>query len=318
PSDESFFKKKQMYFAFERDPLIAKNIQIFLDDHPDFKAIIFYGGMHLLREKVNKNHYINNPIIKDNLYSFCLAHYLDSLYTRNKVRVFCERPIFDFQYENILKIPTATEAPDYYVSMKPYPNHALPMLFARSKTYLSALHEVVSKYKANQSEAEIRMYQNLVLKLTNAICHTYLSEKIEHQKDLRSLAEAVLEKSAALLNEYDTVESLNRIEAGLSLNIMPDDSYYQELVKMLSNIPSLQIDYQGTNAIEKGQLTPDLKQKIANLKGDISTYLAIHNLFIADQKECELIISYLKAKLNLNYQTRMEWFEWWQGKYLPK
>jgi hypothetical protein len=315
-SREEFLCRKARYFAYERDRLISQNIQSFLNANPGFKGIVFYGGAHLIREKMNKKHYLNMPAIKDDMYSYFLAHYLDSLYTRNKVCVFYERPIFNFEYQNILKLPAVAEKPDYFVSSKPYPNSPLTMSFARSKTYLKALYEVLLKYQDKESEAEKRMYQNLALKFTQAIMHIYLYETIENRKELRKTAEEVLNKASELLETYNVVESLQMCDEGLTNNIMNDDRYETEVVNMLSNIPSFQILPGSENAFEKGHISPAVQEKIESLHDDISTYLAIHTLFIAEPDEEQEILDYLKDKLHLEYSTKENWFRWWQSKYL--
>ena len=312
---EEYFRKKAHYFAYKRDLLITQNIQKFLNDNTDFKSIIFYGGAHLIREKVNKKQILNDPNIKEDMYGYFLAHYLDSLYTRNNVCVFYERPIFNFKYENIFKPPTDPGKPDYYISEKTYPNHSLTMSFARSKTYLQALHDVLSKYKDKKPDAEKMIYRNLALKFANAIMHTYLYENIENTQEIRKMAEEILSKAPELLDKYEIVQSLKRCDDGLAMNIM-HNSYDNELVNMLSNIPAFQIDVRNNNSLENGHLSLSIKQKIKNLKEDISIYLAIHTLFIADQDESQQIIEYLDEKLGLGYNTKIDWFNWWQNKYL--
>ena len=127
---------------------------------------------------------------------------------------------------------------------------------------------IVVEYKDKNSEAERRIYRNLALKFTNAIMHTYLNENIENTKGLREIAEEVLGESKDLLNRYDVIESLRRCDEGLTIDIMPNDFYNKELVKMLSNIPSFQIDLKGTNVLENGQLSPDIGRRIKDLKDD--------------------------------------------------
>jgi hypothetical protein len=53
-------------------------------------------------------------------------------------------------------------------------------------------------------------------------------------------------------------------------------------------------------------LSPDTRRKIRNLRNDISIYLAIHTLFIAEQNESEQILRYLSGKLKLKYGTKIE------------
>ena len=311
---EEFFKKKAQYFAYKRDSLITLNIQKFLNENPGYKSIVFYGGAHLIREKVNKTQILNDPNIKEDMYGYFLAYYLDSLYSRDKVCVFYERPIFDFNFENIFKPPAEPGKPDYYVSEKTFPDHSLTMSFARSKTYLEALHEVMLKYKDKKSDAEQMIYRNLALKFTNIVMHTYLHEKIKKTDNIRKTIEGVLVKSSALTGNYDVIQSLKRCDEGLTTNIL-QENYYNELVNMLSNIPAFQIDIRSNEALKDGNLSSTIIEKIKNLKEDISIYLAIHTLFIADKNESEQVLEFLAKNLKSDYKNKMEWFNWWQSKY---
>ena len=83
---KEFRKRRLLWYAFERDKLSSHNVYTFIKDNPDYKAIVFYGGTHLYRNKLPKN--FDKGLINDDMFSFYMAHYLDSLFTRKNISVF--------------------------------------------------------------------------------------------------------------------------------------------------------------------------------------------------------------------------------------
>ena len=302
---DEFQKRKLRYFAFERDPLTADNIRAQLDRNPGYKGIVFYGQSHLLRGAQDKN--MRKDIIPEKMISYYLVHYLDSLYTRDRVCLFMDNPVFDAAYQKVDRLESASEQPDYVVSVKCLPNHPVKMVFSKSKTYFNALYSLIKQYEDKETRADRMIYQKLVMTFTESVFHTYLNTEIENRDDVRSAAPEVLKKADLLLERYDAVESFQKCDEGLTLNIMPGNFYTQELVGMLSNIPIFKIDFLGTGALEKGRLSENTIQRIHAHQDDIAVYLAIHNLFAADENESRRIMEFLKQKLGFDYNTKFAW-----------
>ena len=311
-SRNDFLEKKLNYFVYERDRLCSLKIQDYLDTHPGAKAIVFYGSLHMIREKVDKNQ--EKRIVKKEMPGYYLAHYLDSLYARENICVFYNNPVFNFEYEKIIELKGNDLQPDYVVLIKPYPNHPLSFLFGRSRTYLAALHTLLSQYRDKNSAEGQLIFRNLALQWGEIMMHTCQSRRIQPSGDIKQLAENLIENADTLLQTYDVSEVLDHCE-DLTNRFMPNDYFDSELVKMLSNIPSMEIDFMGSGVIENGQLSRETAEKVRNHKEDISVYLAIHQLSVADENECKIIMAYLNSKLNLGFQTREEWVDWWQNRY---
>ena len=86
-----FMEEVFLIFARERDKNSANNIKRILNENKKFKAIVFIGNAHLMRNKINKRELMKGRLnFKNNQpeYGYFLAHYLDRIYGRSKVSTF--------------------------------------------------------------------------------------------------------------------------------------------------------------------------------------------------------------------------------------
>ncbi len=68
------FEKKDRYFLYQRDSLVANNVQRYIEDHPGDPILAFYGSAHLQRGIVTKR------TETDSVQGRFLAAYLDEKY----------------------------------------------------------------------------------------------------------------------------------------------------------------------------------------------------------------------------------------------
>lgn len=79
--------ERDSFFIWRRDEYSARRVIDLMEEHPDFKALIFYGAAHLAKQKVNKNTYESKSRPGISGQGYFLAHYLtehfgeDNVYT---------------------------------------------------------------------------------------------------------------------------------------------------------------------------------------------------------------------------------------------
>ena len=324
---EEFKRKRLLWYAFERDKKSSKNIDQFLVQNPDYKGIVFYGGAHLKREKSPKN--FDKELIKDDLSSYYLAHYLDSLFTRDKISTFnfVLTPNMDNGY--IQEIALTKTSPDFIIYSKPIPLFRLTLSFVKSKTYFKSLYDVLLTYSKGQSKEDLLLAKSAAYQLNNQLMRTYIYQdqnvlgnidflfknaKIDFKHNLTMF----LDICNKLIDQYDVIKSLEEVHKTLTFNHYPDSvRYNSELRQMLVNISSMNIKFNPQTIFTGSELSlnSDERQEILEFKDDISNYLAIHWLFLSTPAEKNTLIEYLKKKNHVDLNTEREWMGWWYKNY---
>lgn len=250
---QEFRKKRLLWYAFERDKLSSHNIYKFIKDNPDYKAIIFYGGPHLYRNKLPKN--FEKDLINDDMYSFYMAHYLDSLFTRKKVSVFLMQPQLNNEKEFIEECEMRSDTPDFVMYCKPKPFYPLTFSFVKTKTYLKSLYDVLLKHSNIQTKSESILARSLAFRLNNALMRTYIYHEknvlhkidsllLNQRGDLKGILPEFIKIANELLINYDVIKSLDKASETITFNHFPDSLYYnRQLCQILTNIPSLNIQF---------------------------------------------------------------------------
>jgi hypothetical protein len=324
-SREEHIKQRTLWFVHERDKHSASNINNFLKENPEYKALIFYGGAHLLRERVNKNR--NNKIFNKELYGYFLAHYLDSLFTRNQVSVFKAFASFNRKKNSIEQYKRDRLGPDFCVYHEPIPAHPLSMSFIKTKTYFNTLYSLLLRISQENTKVSNVLSRKIIFLLHNLLMRTHIYHEknvinkmdsllthVIQNENLDSTINDFLNVCNNILKEYDVIEELENFHNTITFNHYADSvRYNQELKRLLSNIPEKELNVDllfSANQNSDITLSPTEHQKLINYKSVIKKYLAVNFLFVADEQEEIQIIDYLKNMTGLNLNSKSEWYNW--------
>ncbi|MBN2090774.1 hypothetical protein JW964_14270 [candidate division KSB1 bacterium] len=326
-SREEFERQRLLWFVYDRDRLSAENVSRFLQENPGFKAFVFYGDAHLIRERISKN-----PGESQELFGYFIAHYLDSLYSRRQVITF--QTNFSEQEHHIEEFEQRSFSPDFLIYTSPDPPHPLRISFIKSKTYFAAMFDLLQKFAHRNTKEDMLLTRNIAFLLANGLMRTYLTSEqnwiakidtfaflIRNEKNYQTVINQLINMFQNLIENYDSIKAFENLHQTLTFNHFPDSAMYnQELRQMLSNLKDIRskkiLSLDDMQSLEKNKfsLTTTERELIIIHQDAIRNYLAIGALFSADEPEKKSIIEYLKHKTGLNFNTEKEWYAWW----LPK
>jgi len=329
---DSCKKENEIWFVNERDKLSSKKIINLLKKNKDFKALIFYGDAHLLREKSDKRGGMNFPA-NEPVMGYFLAHYLDEKFDREEVTIFTsllntfdnKSGVYINEYEKEIY------QPDFIISKKITPPSPFPLLFIKSNLILKSFLNVMSSDK----ERGFFSYKNnsyllmLQFKRSYLYANPVFKEKIDSLKDYTLQlfqGDSTCYRKALLIHEqlfkgFDAVENINQIDKWiLSTNIDVDSiMYFHQLRAIIYNLPpdtTKEIFYSRLNNSFKRLSLNDFEYSEINERmNEIKIYSLINLLWIADSTEYEKAIKYLNEITGENIYSAEDWYKWWMAKY---
>ena len=150
------------FFINKRDSISAQNVISYLNRHKNYKAVIFYGNLHLIKNYVNKN--ILGASIDTQIYGYYLAHYLKQEFGERQVLSINQ---YEVGQQTINKAPFfATNASDIFVYSQyiPWryikPENYDAYILRHDKTEIRG-HSVAYIFSNNVIDADIKKMQFL-------------------------------------------------------------------------------------------------------------------------------------------------------------
>jgi len=315
--DAGQFKKEKETWVTVRDKICSDNIISFLSNKPEFKAIVFYGSLHLYRSRSNKP--IDKYELDPEIYDYYLSHCLDNAYGRKNVFIFWYASNPWIESEKIDKPAFNEIMPDYIVFTKPFPNAPIPFSLARTKTYLRSLHEIMTKYSDSTTPRETHLGKYAAYMLNNAILRAMtqkspeinqLFEKLFKSSGINRDKANFIQATKEYIDHYNIVDAIRQIPESITYSAYPESMMFRrELYLMLTNISGMHLDWPKQN-LEESDYNRLLAEQSNTIKENIKTItlnLAVYQLFAAAGEEKKLIIQYLNNTMKFEGHSKDPW-----------
>ncbi len=318
-------KWSDQFYAYERDEYSSARISALLDSFPDSKALIYYGGAHLDRQKVPK-------LGSNQGWGYFIAHYLSEHFASEGGVYTCgQLPVLNvtwldeavrmvgktFAMDNSFLRGVAVGSSASFIPVDGVIYHFSP---ARESPKISVIPSedivklVLARIGSYTDTSKPLQSRNLIL------CLEYLSNVA--LKDFRS-------------SEYNNrtaidscIKAWQRWHQSSALNIVEDLSslkYFRTIVERMSSSDASQFGrYQRLLAGLTGfkvWFPPDVTQqeRVNALPAYLDKYrkpIVIENLirllWIGSRAECARAIALLKRETGENFDTAKQWTSWWE------
>lgn len=328
---------KLKWITYERDKEIAKNIISFLEINQDYKSIVFYGSLHLLRYKYEKSYNFGN-IDGEATFDFFLAHYLTEKFGRDNVSVIYSENKLDKETNIVKSLPKKEETIDYILSNKSFPlNPCSIHHIIKSKAILNYYYN--RQLTASNERERITNYQHLFYLLK----HSYLTFEQKTMKQIDSLiiyprqfkdSEFVKQNTDRLF--YKLIENFNPVKNAyciakwLSMPELKPLTDVLGITYISSSVPKATL-YNLPIAIELFENSgyafvlydhlvydsvnttrSDLNVLLDNID-DLINYCLVNTLWIASDSEKIMLNEALKNRTGLEFKDPKEWSIWWRS-----
>jgi hypothetical protein len=330
---DSCKKENDYWFVHERDQLSSNKIISVLEENKNFKALIFYGGGHLIRENTDKRPGMNFPSNEPAM-GYFLAHYLDEKFGRNNVAVFTSFNTLETETGYVNEYKQETYEPDFIISNKIIPPSPFPLLFIKSNLILKSFFNLINLDK----ERGFFTYRNNSYLLMLQFKRSYLYANPVFKEIIDSLKrynlqlfrgdssnyEKALLIHDQLIKEFDAVENINQIDTWIfSTNIDVDSiMYFHQIRAIIYNLPVDTTEEIFNSRLNKSfnrlSLNDFEYSEIDKRINEIKIYSLINLLWIADLIEYEKAIKYLNETTGENIYSADDWYKWWMAKYKSK
>ncbi|MHB8339508.1 MAG: hypothetical protein ACYDEE_18995 [Ignavibacteriaceae bacterium] len=167
------------FFVNLRDSLASQNIITYLDKNKNRKAIIFYGGSHLIKNYVHKN--VGGVLPDSETKGYYLAHYLKERYGENSVLSINQSPFSKQMLGNSL-FPSAMDSDIFVYSndiqlKKIQPQNYDGFIIRHEKLVQS--HDLRNIFSVNIIKADIERMRNIKNHLSSDLAGRYYNEAEE-------------------------------------------------------------------------------------------------------------------------------------------
>lgn len=272
-----FVKKKDDWFAFERDKQSSGNIIHELEKNKDCKALVFIGSAHLTRTISDKSIFseISAPLPR---YSYYMAHYLDEHFGRNQVNVF--NPFFSIgtkSYGTIAEYEKSDSLYDYVFQNGPNPINPFPALYFISSKQtlkiLSELHNKYFEYGLNRDSVYGPLDLMLESAFRTAIRKSYL---FEERPDIKGRFDSLNIYYTKIKDHKEIFNVINNVKEEAIVNF--------DAVNNIKEISKWIITPKLDQLINKMKLPnyPNLKSIIYNLPCDTTDEVYCSNVFLSE------------------------------------
>jgi hypothetical protein len=339
-SPDKFEKMTFLYFAEKRDRLSSMRIKRTLDQNPRARGLVFYGESHLARAREDKSAVVRLGRSSSSippLYEYYLAHYLDSIFGRDKVAVFkygLARGGNDISKSGSLveRFRPQKEAADYVICLdKPQPSPC-PIRFLRSSTVLNTLLQAMNNYNRGQAKVDQRLAVLYGWQLYLQFLHTYLYADPSHRAEIDSISDLlttggyrsipeVARIADGLIRSFDAVENVERMNTWLTREGLPDSSLYVPMVRgILRGLPSTTGRFRWTGLslppeLSKYTLSSAEEQAFATREKELIQYSLINLLWLATPAEKEKAARALRKITGQRFTEAIDWSTWWEAKF---
>jgi len=319
-----FQEARSEYFVHQRDERSSATIRKVLDEHPDYKALIFYGTAHLLRGLQNKARE-GGPKGVDTAYGYYLASYLDKYFSRDSVSVFFTVHVPGWQKGVIREFERTAVSADYRVFCVPAPPLQCPLGMVNCQNLLRAYNELMRQNSLGDSEEEQMYSQGYAIRLSNQLRRSYLFSRPEFRPWLDSLRHYAwdtsrivnrkrIEIANRLIKSFDAIQNINSLETWIA-KPLKDSAWYLPMLKMvLANLPPQAMPL-GIDQLENLSLNEDTKPMIITRKEELVEYLLVNLLWVGTPDEQNRARTELTAKTGMKLKDEREWSDWWRTKY---
>ncbi len=280
---EELRKQAFVWAAYQRDILISGLIDKFLKDHPDYKALVFYGTAHLLRDETDKAKAMGSP--EPEVRGYFLAHYLDSLYGRDQVAIF-RSPIPDGVprptgvSRSVVALKMQDASPDFVFDPDPALTTFFPIFFCPTQRTLKILQETLSEHSDIRTLRDADLSYGSAVYLYNLLKHSYLNsmpnkstliDSILTYMRVRDSSGTALRRvsqiSRALSKDFNTIENCQSLEKWISVIPLEDTvAYRATLQRFLRTLPFPVTGPDMATDLEERSIPPEqqlLKRKAA-------------------------------------------------------
>ena len=282
-SREEFTKRSFLWAAHQRDKLISLTIDRFLRDHPDFKALVFYGSAHLRRDEADKAKAFGSP--EPELKGYFLAHFLDSLYGRQQVTVF-RSPVPDGVprptglFRSVIALYEKIDAPDFVFDPDPASTTFFPILFCPTQRTLKILEQTLSEYSHITTPRDADLSYGSAGYLYNLFKRSYLNTIADKNTLIDSMLtymrmrqspgtalKRISQISRSLARDFNTIENFHSLEKWISIVALEDTvAYRTTLQRFLHTLPVPSTGSDIATDLEERAMPPErqiLKRKAA-------------------------------------------------------
>jgi len=335
-TQEAAEKRRFLWFAFERDSLIAHKIDSFLSSHKEHKALVFYGTAHLVRGLVDKNRTSGlEGISSEPLYAYFLAHYLDSLYGRANVSVITsQNNTADRRCVEHLSFDA--QGPDYRICQTVVPPEACPVDFIRSRRVLDILLRQLNRCSKSAGKVDLRLARATARRFLIQTGRSHLAFEPQTSRlldSLRRMATCLNTQSdigrfvsigKALSGQFDAMRNIEELERWIDLWGCPDSTLYvDELRRVLRNVTPLRQEALSLqDKFHVGLLSARLREEedlVLREKGrELRLYLALNLLWVGTPEEQKTALTSLQGATGLSLSTAGEWSRWWRERFFAR
>ncbi|MDP4176019.1 MAG: hypothetical protein Q8933_18720 [Bacteroidota bacterium] len=272
-----FIKKKDDWFAFERDKQSSGNIIHELEKNQDCKALVFIGSAHLTRTISDKSFFCETTDSQPK-YSYYMAHYLDEHFGRNLVNVF--NPLFSIgtkSYGTIAEYEKSDSLYDYVFQNGLNPINPFPVLYFISSKQtlkiLSELHNKYFEYGLNRDSVYGPLDLMLESAFRTAIRKSYL---FEERPEIKGRFDSLNTYYTKIKDHKEIFNVINNVKEEAIVNF--------DAVKNIKEIGKWIITPKLDQLINKMKLPnyPNLKSIIYNLPCDTTDEVYCSNVFLSE------------------------------------
>lgn len=332
---EKYRKELFIWFAKERDKLVARNIQRIMEQHKDYKGMIFYGTAHLIRKYIDKSPWAFSTK-QEPLYEYFLAHYLDEYFGRDLVDIYYTAKVHGESTDIIQKFEKNNEYEDYYVKCNVLPDFPFTLYIMNNKMILNSLIYLTDKYIEGGKEEDYLLFVNFSRIFFNHVKRSYLyfedsvKEKIDSlatypkqftRNDIKFIYKTTRRISKELINKFDIVKNIEAMDKWIMMiDKFGDKLLYLDMLKrIIYNLPREipeETFYSNFDSFNHPDFLSQFEiDQIKNRINELKIYYAISSMWVNTKEENENIIKYLQRATGLNYSTTKEWNDWWKKKY---
>ena len=324
------FQKRSSFFLYEREEYSSDQITRILAEHPQAKALIFYGANHLKEGEILKRS--GDQEAK----GFYLAHYLreyfgeaGGIYTVNQVR-----PAAWKYYPHISEGPESTYVFDNSFLRgsklnkdKVYDFTDATITIIENQEPPRAIRWIVSEKMIDFIMKNIRQSMNIEndfhrYGLAGAIQYLLMASGKEYEifaQDDQHHAEILVKQWEAWYDSasFDIVGDIENMTLWERLlNLMADsggeyiDSYELSVAKTISRKPFFD------STMSSQMRTEYYEDLLQEKRKQIVVENLIHLLWVGTDEEKERAISVLRNMTGENLATAKEWMVWWRNSFV--
>lgn len=317
------FQKRDRFSLFERDEYSSDQIIRHLDEHPEAKALIFYGAAHLNKVKTLK-HAGDKEVT-----GFYLAHYLSEnigdvgIYTINQIRPRAWKhyphisagPEFTYAFDNVFLRNSILNRDNVY----DFTDATLTIIEPQEAS--RALRWVVSEQMVDLIMKNIRKRMNIEndfyrYSLAAAIQYLLMVSGNEYEifsQDDQHHAEMLVKQweawyDSASIDIVGDIESMNLWRRLLDLMAQSKGKYTGWYEVSIARTISMKPFRDST--ISSAMLSEYYEDLLQEKRKQIVLVNLIHLLWVGTDEEKEKAVDILKDETGEGYTTAKQWMVW--------